>query len=283
MSPPTPEQLDAELEPSRAPFLDHLDELRWRLWRALIGVVVGGVLCAFWYQEIYAFLTEPFFEVLKAKKLPDRMVFRTLTGVFMFQFKAAIFGGIILGLPVVLWQLWGFVAPGLYKHEQKLAYPFVIMSTVCFVGGAAFAYYLVLPQAFDFLLGYAIQGGPQKLTPDITIEDYFGFTVKVLLAFGIVFELPVAVAFLSGIGMITHRTLIHFWRWAIVTAFILAAVLTPPDYVTQLMLAVPLCVLYVISIGIAYSITSARGDRGEPDPAPDPPEESTELDPPKAD
>ncbi len=265
MSPPTPEDLDAQLEPSRAPFLEHLDELRWRLWRALLGVLAAGIVCAFWYREIYAFLTVPFFDVLQAKGLPDRMVFRTLPGVFLFQFKAAIFGGLFLGLPIVLYQVWGFVAPGLYKHEQRLALPFVFMSTVCAVGGAAFAYYLVLPQAFDFLLGYAINSGPQKLTPDITIEDYFGFTTKVLLAFGIVFELPVAVAFLSGIGMITHRTLIHFWRWAVVLAFVLAAILTPPDYVTQLMLAVPLCVLYILSIGIAYFITNARGETQPPD------------------
>ena len=264
MSPPTPEQLESELESSRAPFLEHLDELRWRLWRALLGVIAAGIVCAFFYQEIFAFLSQPFYEVMAAKKLGDRMVFRTLTGVFIFQFKAAIFGGLFLGLPVVLYQVWGFIAPGLYKHERKMAMPFVIMSTVCMVGGAAFAYYLVLPQAFDFLLGYAMQG-PQKLTPDITIEDYFGFTTKVLLAFGVVFELPVAVAFLAGIGVVTHRHLIVFWRWAVVIAFVLAAVLTPPDYVTQLMLAGPLLVLYGISIGIAYLITNARGDAPPPE------------------
>ncbi len=275
MDPETPEPLDAELEPSRAPFLDHLEELRSRLWRSLIAVVAAGILCAFFYQDIYGLLTRPLFEILEAKKLPNRMVFRTLPGPFLFQFKTAILGGIFLGLPIVLYQFWQFVAPGLYKHERKLAFPFVLMSTVCFAGGAAFAYNLVLPQAFDFLLGYAIQSGPQKLTPDITLEDYLGFTMKVLLAFGVVFELPVAVAFLSGVGMVTHRTLITFWRWAIVMAFVLAAILTPPDYVTQVMLAGPLCILYGLSIGIAWFITEQRAKRTppeEPDPEDEPPE-----------
>ncbi len=272
---PTSEQLEAELDASRAPFLVHLEERRWRLWRALLGVVAAGIFCAFFYQEIYSFLTAPLFEILTARKLPNRMVFRTLPGPFIFQFKTAILGGLFLGMPLVLYQGWQFVAPGLYRHERKMTLPFVVMSTVCFTGGAAFAYYLVLPQAFDFLLSYAIQSGPQMLTPDITLEDYLGFTMKVLLAFGVVFELPVAVAFLAGIGMLTHRTLIVFWRWAVVLAFVLAAILTPPDWVTQVMLAIPLIILYGISIGIAYVITQRRGD--PPPPAEEEEPESTEL------
>jgi len=257
MSTATPETQD-ELEGSRAPFLEHLEELRWRLWRALLGVIAAAVICFLFHDELFVFLTQPLFHVLADQGLDQTVKFRTIPGAFLFHFKTAILGGVFFGIPIVLYQAWQFVAPGLYRHERSLAIPFVVMSTGCFIGGGAFAYYLVLPEAFGFLIGYTITEGPQQLVPDITIEDYLGFTSKLLLAFGIVFEMPVAAGFLSWIGLVTHRTLIRFWRWAIVAAFILGALLTPPDYITQTMLAVPLVGLYGISIGISYFITRAR-------------------------
>lgn len=253
-------QPEDELEHSRAPFLEHLEELRWRLWRAILGVIAAAVVCFLFHDEIFVFLTKPLFQVLGDQGLDQQVKFRTIPGAFLFHFKTAILGGIFFGVPIVLYQLWQFVAPGLYKSEQRLALPFVFMSTVCFVGGGAFAYYLVLPQAFDFLIGYTISEGSAQMVPDITIEDYLGFTSKLLLAFGIVFEMPVAVSFFAGIGLITHRTLIRYWRWAVVCAFILGAMLTPPDYITQTMLAIPLMGLYGISIGLAWFITKSRGE-----------------------
>lgn len=249
---------EAELEASRAPFMEHLEELRWRLWRALAGVLVCAVVCYIFHKEIYQFLTAPLIEVLEKKNLPTGLKYRTVTGAFMFHFKTALLGGIFFGIPVVLWQFWQFVAPGLYSHERKLAIPFVVASSACFLGGGAFAYFVVMPYGFDFLLGYTVDTGPYQLQPDITVEDYLGLVTKFLLAFGVVFELPVATAFLAGVGVFTHRTLIRFWRWFVVVAFVIAAALTPPDWVTQILLAVPLVTLYGLSIGIAWIITTRR-------------------------
>ncbi len=247
-----------DLEASRAPFLEHLEELRWRLWRALLGVIAAAVICFLFHDELFFFLTAPLFAALEANQLDQALKFRTIPGAFLFHFKTALLGGIFFGIPVVLYQFWQFVAPGLYRHERSKALPFVVMSTLCFIGGGAFAYYMVLPEAFNFLIGYTITDGPHQLVPDITIEDYLGFTSKLLLAFGLVFLMPVAVSFFAWLGLLTHRTLIRFWRWAIVGAFILGAMLTPPDYITQTMLAVPLVALYGISIGLAWFITRGR-------------------------
>ena len=247
-----------ELEASRAPFMEHLEELRWRLWRAVLGVLIASVVCYIFHKEIYQFLTKPLIDILHAKNLPTGLKYRTVTGAFMFHFKTALLGGIFFGIPVVLWQFWGFVAPGLYKNERRLAVPFVVCSTICFVGGGAFAYFIVMPYGFDFLLGYTVDSGPYQLQPDITVEDYLGLVTKFLLAFGVVFNMPVATTFLAGIGLFTHRTLIKFWRWFVVIAFVVAALLTPPDWVTQILLAVPLIGLYGVSIGIAYLITMRR-------------------------
>lgn len=250
---------DTELEASRAPFLEHLEELRRRLWRAILGIVAAAAICFAFHDPIFVFLTDPLFEVLGARNLDQTMKFRTIPGAFMFHFNTAILGGIFFGIPIVLHQAWLFVAPGLYKHERKMALPFVVLSTLCFAGGGLFGYYFVLPEAFDFMIGYTITDGAHQMVPDITVEDYLGFTSKLLLAFGIVFEMPIAVGFLSALGLLTHHILLRWWRWAIVGAFVVGAILTPPDYVTQTMLAVPLVVLYGISIGIAYLITRARG------------------------
>ncbi len=262
-------QTQDELDGSRAPFLEHLGELRWRLWRAIVAVFVAACACFVFHDELYHLLTAPLYDVLEAKNLENAVKFRTVHGAFMFHLKTAILAGLFLGIPVVLWQIWGFVAPGLYKHERKKAIPFVFLMSVCFVGGGAFAYIFVLPPAFEWLLDFAINPGEggRALVPDITIEDYLGFTTKLLLAFGIVFELPVGIGFMATVGLVTHRGLIKFWRWAIVSAFVLGALLTPPDYITQIMLAGSLLTLYSVSIGVAYVITKSReaavGDEGD--------------------
>ncbi|MBU0553550.1 twin-arginine translocase subunit TatC [Myxococcota bacterium] len=258
-----PEDKKAELEGSRAPLLDHLEELRWRTWRALLGVLAAAILCGIFHEELFFFLTNPLFRALEHHELETAVKFRTLTGAFLFHFKTAVFGGLFVSIPWVLYQIWRFVAPGLYKQERMLAFPFVFFSTICFVGGALFSYYLVLPEAFDYLIGLSLKNTTYKMIPDITIEDYLSFTTKLLLAFGISFEMPVATAFFSAIGLITHHMLIRFWRFAVVLAFVLAALLTPPDYITQIMLAIPLLMLYVISVGIAYFFTTRRERAGD--------------------
>ena len=276
-------QTQDELDASRAPFLEHLGELRWRLWRAIMGVFVAACGCFVFHDELYHLLTAPLYHVLEEMGLENAVKFRTVHGAFMFHLKTAILAGLFLGIPVVLWQIWGFVAPGLYKHERKKAIPFVFLMSVCFIGGGAFAYIFVLPPAFEWLLDFAINpaDGGRALVPDITIEDYLGFTTKLLLAFGLVFELPVGIGFMATVGLVTHRGLIRFWRWAIVSAFVLGAFLTPPDYITQIMLAGSLLTLYSVSIGVAYIITKSReaalGDDDEGDA--DPPNETAQSAP----
>lgn len=261
-----------ELEDSRAPFLEHLEELRWRLWRAILGVVGAAIVVFLFHDEVFVLLTDPLFDVLEARELDQAVKFRTIPGAFLFHFKTALLGGVFLGIPVVLYQAWQFVAPGLYKRERRMVLPFVFLSSLCFIGGGVFAYTFVLPEAFDFLVGYSITEGDHRMIPDITIEDYLGFTTKLLLAFGIVFEMPVAMGFLAAIGLVTHRFLIQYWRWAVVVAFIMAAFLTPPDYITQLMLAIPLLALYGLSIGIAWMITKRR-ESASPEADQEPPAE----------
>lgn len=258
---PAPEEdLDPrsrELEHTRAPFIEHLVELRSRLWKAVLGVFAAAVIAAFFYRDIYIFITDPLYAVLEANNLPQVMKFRTLSGAFLFHFKTSILAGVFFGVPVVLYQLWQFVAPGLYSTERKVVIPFVFMSSVCFIGGGLFGYHAVLPEAFDYLISFTVSEGHQLL-PDITIEDYLGFTTKLLLGFGLAFELPVAMGFFAAIGLVTHHLLLRVWRWAVVVIFIVAALLTPPDYITQIMMAVPLLALYGISIGVAFVFTRRR-------------------------
>lgn len=249
------------MESSRAPFLQHLEELRWRLWRAVIGVVLCAAGCFVFHDEIFFYLTRPLYEVMAAKNLGDRLVYRSIGGVFAFHMQVAGLGGLFFGMPILMWQLWGFIGPGLYRRERFIVLPFVFATTFCFVGGAVFAYYLVLPSAFDFLLDYSIQNGPQKLVPDINIEEYLDFVVKLLLGFGIAFELPTIAGFLAMVGLITHRALLRVWRYAFVGIFVVAAILTPPDVMSQLLMAIPLLALYGISIAVCFWITRRREAR----------------------
>jgi sec-independent protein translocase protein TatC len=262
---------DSSMEASRAPFLEHLEELRWRLWRAVVGIFLCAIVCYLFHEEIFFFLTQPLYDVMAARQLGDRLVYRSIGGVFAFHMQVAGLGGLFFGMPILLWQLWAFIGPGLYKREKAIVLPFVLATTLCFVGGAAFGYFLVLPDAFDFLLGYSIQHGPQKLVPDINIEDYLDFVVKLLLGFGIAFELPTIAAALAFVGIITHRALIRVWRYAVVAIFVIAALLTPPDVMSQMLMAVPLLLLYALSIGICYWITRRREQRQAAQLGMDPP------------
>ncbi|MCA9718210.1 MAG: twin-arginine translocase subunit TatC, partial [Myxococcales bacterium] len=166
--------------------------------------------------------------------------------------------------PIVFWQIWAFVAPGLYSHEKRYAIPFVVMSTVMFLTGAVFCYYLVLPWTIQWLLSYgqASAGAETAINYQLTINTYIRDSTKILIAFGLVFEFPLLIAFLAAAGVVTHRTLLAIWKYAVVAIFILGALLTPPEPVSQLMMAVPMIVLFFASVGIAYLITKSKGDPG---------------------
>jgi sec-independent protein translocase protein TatC len=234
-----------EPESDKLPFLAHLEELRSRLIRCAFAVLGGFVLCYSFSDRIFNFLVEPLGRALPKE---GRLTILHPTEAFMTGLKVALVAGIVVALPVILYQLWKFVAPGLYAHEKRYVWPFVFAATVFFLLGASFAYWVVFPAAFKVLLGYA----GDAVLPLLSMRSALDFILKLLFAFGVIFELPVAAFFLAKMGLITHRTLSTHRGYAVVAIFIVAAILTPtPDIFNQLLMAGPLYVLYEISIVIA--------------------------------
>lgn len=246
-------------------FWEHLEELRTRLIRALLGFAVGTVVCWVYRETLLVWLTRPFMEAWNAGKLGGQAAlhFPAPASLFVAYIKIALVGGLVLSLPVILYQLWAFVAPGLYAHEKRLAVPFVLSSCLLFAGGGYFGWKLAFPVAFQYLLGFSGPVGSEgfEVKPSVMIGDYIEFVARMLLAFGAVFELPVLIFFLSIAGVVTHQHLLKFFRYFIVVAFVIAAIITPPDVTSQFLLAVPLVLLYALSIGIAWLVDRSRGRR----------------------
>ena len=221
--------------------MDHLRELRKRLFVCLVAIIGGACLAYSFSTPIFALLSEPYFQAFSNHDLIG-------TGpaeAFLLKLKMAIFGGILVVSPVIFHQLWLFVAPGLYSHEKKMVIPFVLATTTLFLGGVSFCYELVLPLAFKF---FAEQYQSIGVTASVKISEHLTFIAEALLGFGIVFELP-AVAFVLGrVGIIDDKTLIGGGRYAIVGIFVVAAIFTPPDILSQFLMAVPLLLLYGLSI-----------------------------------
>jgi sec-independent protein translocase protein TatC len=231
----------------RMSLTEHLGELRTRLIRALAATAVGFALAYGWAAELVAFLVRP----LVAQGLAVDVIGTGVTDAFFTKLKVSAIAGIFIASPVIFFQAWRFVAPGLYAREKRIALPFSVAATCFFVAGAAFCYELVFPVAFRFFLE---QFASIALGPQIRISEYLTFASRMLLAFGVTFELPVASFFLARVGIITHRTLIDSARYAVVVIFVVAAVLTPgPDVASQLLMAAPLLALYVLSIGVAWA------------------------------
>jgi sec-independent protein translocase protein TatC len=232
------------IEDEKMPFLGHLEELRKRLIACAIAAGAGFVISYIFAERLFQLLILP----LKAQ-LPegDRLIYTNLPEMFITYLKSALVSGILVSSPYIFYQLWMFVAPGLYHRERKYVVPFVVFSTILFVGGALFGYFVVFPFGFKFFLGFSndsIQALP-------SVKQYFSFSIKLLFAFGLVFELPVIVFFLTKIGVVTPALMKRKRKYAILMTFIMAAILTPPDVITQLMMAGPLILLYEISILVA--------------------------------
>jgi sec-independent protein translocase protein TatC len=223
----------------RMPFMEHLGELRVRIVRSLYGVLAGAAIALPFSQWIVDWLARP------VTRLGYELVFTAPAEAFWVQMKVGLFGGLFLSAPVILWQVWAFIAPGLHHHEKKYAAPFVIIGSLMFLAGGAFALFVVTPYALTFLLGYARPG----LKPMITIQNHIDFLLKFTLAFGIVFELPLALTLLARMGVVTARTLARHRKYAVLGAFVVSAVLTPtPDAFNQALMAGPLIVLYEVGI-----------------------------------
>ncbi len=228
-------------EQDKIPFTAHLEELRQRLLVCFIAVGIGFVLSYGFKEKLFDILTRPLISVMQTG---DKMIFTGLPEAFFTYLKVALLSGIMLAAPVILYQFWMFVAPGLYNKEKRLLVPIVFLSSFFFIGGALFGYFIVFPFGFKFFLGFAsetIQALP-------SMREYLGFASKLLLAFGLVFELPLVITFLAKLELISVEFLKKNRKYALLLFFVCAAIITPPDVVTQIMMALPLMALYEVSI-----------------------------------
>ena len=236
----------------------HIADLRKRLTISTITVVVMFFACFTFYEPILEWMMAPVKHALPAG---TSMIAVEIQETFFTAMKVAFFGGFIISLPVIFWQLWLFLAPGLYDHEKKLVVPFVFFATLMFLLGAAFAYYIVVPIGFDFLIAF----GNSVVSVLPSIGKYVGFFTKLMIGFGIAFELPVITFFLAKIGIVNDQMLKDFFRYAVVLIFIISAILTPPDVISQVLMAAPLLILYGVSIYIAKVFNPAQKEEEEED------------------
>ena len=234
----------------------HIADLRKRLTISTITVVVMFFACFSFYEPILEWMMAP---VKHALPVGTSMIAVEIQETFFTAMKVAFFAGFIISLPVIFWQLWLFLAPGLYDHEKKLVVPFVFFATLMFLLGAAFAYYIVVPIGFDFLIAF----GNSVVSVLPSIGKYVGFFTKLLIGFGIAFELPVITFFLAKIGLVNDQMLKDFFRYAVVLIFIISAILTPPDVISQVLMAAPLLILYGVSIYIAKVFNPAQKEEEE--------------------
>ena len=242
-------------------FISHLFELRDRLIRSLLAIGIVFVCLFPWAKELYALLAQPLLATLPAG---GQMIATDIVGVFLVPMKVALMVAFLIALPYVLYQVWAFVAPGLYAHEKRLALPLVAASVVLFFIGMAFAYFLVFPTVFGFMSRIA----PEGVAWMTDIEKYLSFVMSTFIAFGVTFEVPVIVVVLVRMGIVELATLREWRPYVIVGAFVVGAIFTPPDVISQLMLAIPLCLLYELGMLIARLIGKSAVAVGGSQPTP---------------
>lgn len=251
------DQVVHERQEARMPLIAHLKELRVRLIRALIALTVGFIIAYAVVDDLFRALTWPIREVSNNRVL---LIGTGVSEAFFAKIKVALVAGLFIASPAVLYEIWKFIAPGLYQSERKLVRPFVAFGTIFFMLGGYFCWAVVFKVGYAFFLGqYASIG----VTPTIRISEYLAFSTKLLLAFAITFEMPIFAFFLTRIGLIDHRMMIKQIRYAVLVIFIVAAALTPPDMISQFLLAIPLLLLYGLSIGVSYFV------RKQPTPPPE--------------
>ncbi len=238
-----------DIEASKAPLIEHLIELRQRLVRAMIAIFIAFIVCFFFASHIFNILVIPYERA--AGPLHDiKFIYTAPQEYFFTQMKLALFGALFLAFPIIANQIYKFVAPGLYKNERRAFLPFLVATPILFALGAMLVYFAVMPLAMRFFLSMEQHGGPGQATIELLpkVNEYLGLIMTLIFAFGLVFQLPVIMTLLARAGLITTETLKGKRKWAIVIAFIVAAVLTPPDPISQISLALPTIALYEISI-----------------------------------
>lgn len=257
-NPEDPESADTADENSdKMSFLEHLEELRVRIIYALSALGIAVVICFFFNIQIFHFLAQPIRQVLP--KGQNDLFYTTPTEGFGISMKVSLLAGIFLASPFILWQLWLFISPGLYRRERNYALPFLFSSTALFLLGGVFAYFIALPRTLDFLINFN-----PELRPLITATEFFDFTMMILVGMGVVFQLPILIGFLSMFGIVTPGFLIHNFKYAVLIIFILAAVISPTgDAVNLFVFALPMLALYVFSIGVAFLFKRMRKTRDQ--------------------
>jgi sec-independent protein translocase protein TatC len=243
---------------TRMSLLEHLEELRKRLLWSIISLAVAFAPCWIYVRQIFTFLEQPLQKIRPGEKL----VFLGLADPFLLYFKVAALAALFVAAPLLLYQLWGFVAPGLYRKEKLYLAPFLLFGSLFFLGGGAFAYYVAFPMAADFLLkmgeGFEMQ---------LTVERYFSFLMTMILGLGMMFELPIVILVLSALGVVTPGFLLRHFRWAVIIIFVVAAIITPtPDIVNLCVFAVPAMALYLLGVAAAYLLSPKRGREPEAEP-----------------
>lgn len=228
-------------EDEKLPFTAHLEELRKRLIICFSAVGIGFVISYIFSKSLFEILMQP---LLAAMPPEEKLIYTGLPEAFFTYLKVAFLAGILLAVPVIMYQLWIFIAPGLYEKEKRLLMPIVFLSSLFFLGGALFGYFVVFPFGFKFFMGFS----SDYVRPLPSMKEYLGFSAKLLFAFGIVFELPLFITFLARLGIVDTKFLKAKRKYAILLFFVFAAILTPPDVITQVMMAGPLIVLYEVSI-----------------------------------
>jgi sec-independent protein translocase protein TatC len=233
------------------PLTAHLTELRDRILKILVVWIVAAAIAWTWKELIFGFLIEPAIQSLGEGAT---LQFISPTEPFFTYLKCALLAGFVFALPVIFWQIWSFIAPGLYPSEKKVAIPFVVASTLLFVSGGAFGYTFVFPLIFDFFASFE----SDFVTSGWTLAAVFALTTRLILAFGAGFEMPVVVFFLALAGIVEPRQLLGGLKYAVLISFVASAILTPPDIISQVMLAVPLTVLYLVGVGVAFVFAPKR-------------------------
>jgi sec-independent protein translocase protein TatC len=254
---------DEEIEASRAPLLDHLSELRSRLIVSLAALVLGFIGCFFFAQDIFKFLTDPF--VVAVRRVDPshagaaiQMINTDALGFFIVKMKVALFAGIVIAFPVIAWQAYAFIAPGLYRRERSAAVPFLLASPIMFIAGGAFVYYVAMPFALVFALHQQVTIGQIEVKYLPKVDEYVGLETTLVLAFGLFFQMPVVLSLLSRVGIVGASMLRKGRRYAIVGIAGFAALVTPPDVLSMTIMALPMYGLYEVSIWLVWLIERAR-------------------------
>lgn len=243
----------------RMSFLDHLEELRQRIIRCLIAVSLGFGVCWVFRDTIYAALAHPIVQALRDLHLDEQLVYTNPVQIFTLYVRLAMFAGIFLASPYVLWQVWGFISPGLYPHEKRYAFPFTAFCSGLFIMGGAFAYFVAFPAALHFLLDFSHQ-----FKPMITADEYFSLATMIIFGMALVFELPVLILVLTVLHLVTPSFLYRNTRYAILLIFVVAAIVTPtPDIPNMMLFALPLTALYFVGIGLSYIVVRSRRRKRE--------------------